>query len=291
MIKIKTSLERYYVYVLIDPRNYEEFYYGKGTGDRKDEHEKEVKLDKPNDDFNSAKIERIRKIKKEGLSPIARVIAKNLTSEQALLVEKTLIWKLGKYTTNISSGHFSDKFRPHNTIYKELSTFDFINGLYYFNVGEYSSDDGVPQRCWEDCVKYNFISAGQGRVFQKSICALKKGDIIAAYISKKGYVGIGRVTQEAMQIHKVIVDKTPLLDLELKSKGLSLNKGDKNNSEYVALVEWIKAVDRKEAKRETGIFANPSVRASLDNQPKTVKYLEKEFSIKFDDLKISRISK
>ena len=28
----------YYVYVYIDPRNYEEFYYGKGKGSRKDAH-------------------------------------------------------------------------------------------------------------------------------------------------------------------------------------------------------------------------------------------------------------
>ena len=28
----------YYVYVLIDPRNFEEFYYGKGKGSRKDVH-------------------------------------------------------------------------------------------------------------------------------------------------------------------------------------------------------------------------------------------------------------
>jgi len=28
----------YYVYVYIDPRNFEEFYYGKGCGSRKDAH-------------------------------------------------------------------------------------------------------------------------------------------------------------------------------------------------------------------------------------------------------------
>ena len=32
------SMSNYYVYVYIDPRNLEEFYYGKGKGSRKDSH-------------------------------------------------------------------------------------------------------------------------------------------------------------------------------------------------------------------------------------------------------------
>ena len=34
----KNIMSDYYVYVYIDPRNYEEFYYGKGCGSRKDVH-------------------------------------------------------------------------------------------------------------------------------------------------------------------------------------------------------------------------------------------------------------
>ena len=53
----------YYVYVYIDPRNFEEFYYGKGKGSRKDAH-----LGDTND---SAKARRIAEIKREGLAPIS----------------------------------------------------------------------------------------------------------------------------------------------------------------------------------------------------------------------------
>ena len=42
----------YYVYVYIDPRSYEEFYYGKGKGARKDAHLSDV--------GDSAKVTRIR---------------------------------------------------------------------------------------------------------------------------------------------------------------------------------------------------------------------------------------
>ena len=48
----------YYVYVYIDPRNYEEFYYGKGIGSRKVAH--------LNDTSDSAKAKRIADIQREG---------------------------------------------------------------------------------------------------------------------------------------------------------------------------------------------------------------------------------
>ena len=59
--------DRYYVYVYIDPRNFEEFYYGKGTGSRSHAHLQDV--------GDSVKVARIKAIQKEGLEPIIRIIA------------------------------------------------------------------------------------------------------------------------------------------------------------------------------------------------------------------------
>ena len=98
-----------YVYVYIDPRNNEEFYYGKGQGSRKDAH--------LTDASDSAKANRIQAIRKEGLEPTIRVIARGLTEDEALLIEKTLLWKLGRLTTNVASGHFAEKFRPADTLH------------------------------------------------------------------------------------------------------------------------------------------------------------------------------
>jgi uncharacterized protein len=84
----------YYVYVYIDPRNYEEFYYGKGTMDRKYAHLQ--------DESDNKKTERIKEIRDAGLEPIIKVIARGLTQHDALLVEKTLIWKLGRNLTNFN---------------------------------------------------------------------------------------------------------------------------------------------------------------------------------------------
>lgn len=72
-------------------------------------------------------MKRISSIKKAGLLPVIKVIAKDLTENEAFLIEKTLIWKLGNTLTNISSGHFANKFRPHNTMHLDLSGFDFKN--------------------------------------------------------------------------------------------------------------------------------------------------------------------
>ncbi len=51
--------------------------------------------------------------------------------------------------------------------------------------------------------------------------------------------------------------------------------------EYVATVNWIKAVDREHAKwkAKAGIYTTTHVRASLDGQPDTIAFLEEEFGV------------
>ena len=114
-------MNNFYVYVYIDPRNLEEFYFGKGKGSRKEAH--------LSDTSDTEKVRRITAIHKAGLKPIIRVIARDLSEHDALLIEKTLLWKLGRQLTNISSGHYSENFRPHNTLHLELSGFDYQCGV------------------------------------------------------------------------------------------------------------------------------------------------------------------
>ena len=51
--------------------------------------------------------------------------------------------------------------------------------------------------------------------------------------------------------------------------------------EYVATVKWAAAVERSEAKwkAKVGIYTTTHVRASLDSQPTTIAFLEKEFGV------------
>ncbi len=263
--------EEYYVYVYIDPRNFEEFYYGKGTGSRKSAH--------LSDGSDTEKAKRIKSIKAAGLDPIIKVIAKDLTEREAFFIEKTLIWKLGKSLTNISSGHFAEKFRPHNTFHLDLSGFDFKNGLYYVNVGQ-----GI-HRCWEDCKKLGFLSAGQDKKYSDPIRSLVQGDIIAAYLKNHGYVGIGRVVEKAVRVSDFKVNSKPLKHHAIKATDIFDNY-DNDKSEYPVKIEWIKAVESIDAKwkSNSGLFSSQLVKASLQGQPKTIEFLEKQFDVTFKEL-------
>jgi hypothetical protein len=261
----------FYVYVYIDPRNFEEFYYGKGTGNRKTAH--------LSDNSDTEKSKRIKSIKKEGLEPIIKVIANGLTENEAFLVEKTLIWKLGRNLTNLSSGHFANKFRPHDTFHQDLSGFDFKNGLYYVNVGE------GPHRCWADCIKFGFLSAGQGEKWSDPIRTLEPGDIVVAYLKKHGYVGIGRVEEKAVKVIDFKIDGKPLKKFILKQPNI-FDNCDNNKSEYLTNIKWIKTFDSKHAKwkSKSGLFTIQAIKASLQGQRLTREFLEKEFNVKFKDL-------
>ena len=257
----------YYVYVYIDPRNYEEFYFGKGRGSRKEAH--------LTDSSDSEKARRIAAIHKAGLQPIIRVIARELSEHDALLVEKTLLWKLGRQLTNVSSGHYSENFRPHNTLHTLLTGFDYQCGFYYYNIGE------GPNRNWDDYMQFGFISAGQGIRWRDAMLSFNKGDVVAAYLKGRGFVGVGQLTSEAKPISQVSINGKPLLNHELRCKKMADNVSSKDLCEYVATVKWIKAVDRANAKmkRKSGIYTTTHVRASLDGQPATIAFLEEAFGI------------
>lgn len=260
-------MNNYYVYVYIDPRNFEEFYYGKGKGSRKTAHVFDVS--------DSEKAKRIKDIKKAGLEPVIRVIASNLTEQEALLIEATLIWKLGRFTTNIAGGHFASKFRPHNSYHTELSGFDYQNGIYYYNVGENI------ERNWDDYVRYGFISAGQGEWWRRYMLGFQKGDVVVAYLKGHGFVGVGKIIEPAKRIRDVEIAGRPLLDLDLKCKNMGVNSDDPIKSEYVARVDWIRTFPREKAKwkAKSGLYTTTHIRASLDKQPSTIEFIDQEFGI------------
>lgn len=222
----------YYVYVYIDPIDYSEFYYGKGRGDRKNAH--------LSDDSDSDKTRIIKEIVDSGLDPIIRVVARDLTESEAFLIEKTLIWKLGKTLSNKSSGMFADKFRPKKTLYKELFGFDFKNGVFFFNCG----DNGKNQRKWEDFKDHGFLTAGGGKTYSDAIRTFEVGDIACVYLSTKGYVGVGRIRSKAIIVDDFRINGRSVFELVLSgSYERTIDRPE--DSEYMCQIEWIRAVDRK----------------------------------------------
>jgi len=266
MLFMKNDDHLYYVYVYIDPRNYEEFYYGKGKGKRKEAHLKDL--------GNSDKANKIREIKKAGLEPTIRVIAKGLTEKEAFLVEKTLLWKLGKVLTNRSKGQLKAHFRPPVSMYKELPEFDFSNDVYYVNVGE------GQHRNWDDCRRFSFLAAGQGVQWSVPLKSLSKGDVVVAYLKRKGYVGVGIVKEKAINVANFRHNRKSLRDFELVQPDIFHNY-ENDKADFLIKVKWLKSVPRNEAKWKSGIglFTTQKIVARLSGQTKTINFVQKSFEL------------
>lgn len=96
----------YYVYRLIDPRNGQTFYVGKGLGNRVFSHAKgEIDL---KEDELSEKLKRVREIRNSGFE-VAHVIHRHgLDEKMAFEVEAALIDAYPE-ATNIVKGHYADE--------------------------------------------------------------------------------------------------------------------------------------------------------------------------------------
>jgi hypothetical protein len=99
----------HYVYRLIDPRNGETFYVGRGQRDRVFQHARDelqltiAREDGASEDTASAKLQQIRSVRAEGLEVMHVVHRHGLTEDQAIEVEGALI-DAYPGLTNIQSG-------------------------------------------------------------------------------------------------------------------------------------------------------------------------------------------
>ena len=121
---------KYYVYALLNPRNDEIFYIGKGKGKRVTAHVKEAG-DIVN---NSPKHKQIREIEAAGQQVRQIYLAKDITNEgEAFAIEAMLIYEakchnivfgLASHLTNLASGHHTERYRPWGRS-EEVSGFEY----------------------------------------------------------------------------------------------------------------------------------------------------------------------
>lgn len=143
-------------------------------------------------------------------------------------------------------------------------------GYWFVNIGE-----GI-HRTWKDNKKYGFIGAGQGKRYSSALKRLKIGDKIYAYMKGLGYVGFGEVTLPARMIKDFNVNGRPLLDYELEAERPNENMDSEELSEWVVGINWIKTLERDDAKTFTGVFANQNVVCKL-RQEQTLRFVQNEF--------------
>ncbi len=144
------------------------------------------------------------------------------------------------------------------------------------------------ERNWDDMRRYGFVSAGHGTKYRNAMQKLPVGARVWAAIPSSwanggahGYVGVGRVTAEAIRVGEfdVEVEGRPIniLDAPLKADNMAWEVDDPERCEYLVGVDWIEKRPREEAFWEKGMFANQNVVAKLRHQP-TLKLLEEKFA-------------
>lgn len=113
---------------------------------------------------------------------------------------------------------------------------------WFFNVGENNQHGGS----WQTCREYGFLSAGGGPKWRDYVQRLSVGDPVYAYVSKAGYVGFGKVSEEAIRIKDFSVghENIPLLSPgilpeELREQ-LKAASDDSEYSDWVVRVKWYK---------------------------------------------------
>lgn len=169
----------FYVYRLIDPRNGETFYVGKGSGNRVFAHirgEKQGNLDE-----KSQKLQRIREIRLSGFE-VAHVIHRHgLDSRTAVEVEAALIDAYPGVTNVIGGHHSEERGAMHaNEIIEryEAPIAELRHKLVIINVNRTAMDRSV-----YDAVRYAWKIDPKRAAQAEYVLAVRRGLIVGVFVA------------------------------------------------------------------------------------------------------------
>lgn len=169
----------YYVYRLIDPRNGDTFYIGKGQGNRIFEHLKCLISEDEDDDILDLKYQRIREITKSGLDVIHIIHRHGLDSSTAFHVEAALLDAFPG-TANKVGGHYSNEIGPMNAYeilmrYK-AETAEIKHKILLININRTVNDREV-----YDAVRFAWKLDVERAKKAEYVLALEKGIIVGVF--------------------------------------------------------------------------------------------------------------
>lgn len=127
------------------------------------------------------------------------------------------------------------------------------NGEFYSSFGHGES------RSWEEALRYGFISGGGARWYTQTLQLLKPGDRVWVKIPGAGFVGVGRVTGEAIPAASFRVNTAAGEKLFTEVAQATYHREflpDPERSEYFVPVRWLDTVPVNDAVQEVGMFGN-----------------------------------
>ena len=148
---------------------------------------------------------------------------------------------------------------------------------------------GGPERDWEECRRYGFMSCSGHRPVL-NLRLPQPGDRVWVYApkyrAKHGYVGVGIVAaQRGPLVDFVVQDETGemkrLVDLPTKIAARSVHALSAQKAEHAIAVGWLKTVPITEGIFQAGFFTNQNF-ICLPKAPswgKTLEVLRKAFEV------------
>ena len=173
---------KYYVYRLIDPRNGETFYVGKGTGNRVFQHAK-GKLSEEGDEL-SDKLKRIQEIQRQNFE-VAHVIHRHglLDDKSAFEVEAALI-DAYPGVTNAVGGHGSGE-RGAMHAQQIIEQYEAKEAAFKHKVILITINRSVTERSTYEAVRYAWKIDPKKAEKAEIILAVEKGLIVGTFVAEK----------------------------------------------------------------------------------------------------------
>ncbi|WP_342359258.1 LEM-3-like GIY-YIG domain-containing protein [Terrarubrum flagellatum] len=172
---------RYYVYRLIDPRNGETFYVGKGKGNRVFAHVK-GELD-ANDDALTEKLARIREIRLDGFE-VAHVLHRHgMTEDQAFEVEAALIDAYPEVTNEVYGRYSDERGLMHSK--QAIERYEATPADFQHNVVLITINRSAKQREVYEAVRYAWKLDPKKARAADFVLAVQQGVIVGAFVAER----------------------------------------------------------------------------------------------------------